>query len=140
MFNSCHQNYNDLGAQGEKFGTLSLPPFLTAPPTQKVPQLSVSNLLDYIDFNGKCRKARRTPTLESECSLSSAFQQYVDLLLAWQKWECGDPYQYKIPQNGDPWENLLARRMESDKVQCETWKDEVQNLLIFVSSTLAKEI
>jgi len=30
--------------------------------------------------------------------------------------------------------------MEGDKAQCESWKDEVQNLLIFVSSTLAKEI
>ncbi|KDR70460.1 hypothetical protein GALMADRAFT_76084, partial [Galerina marginata CBS 339.88] len=46
-------------------------------------------------------------------------------------WECGDPYQYPIPEKGDHWENVLEPLMESDKAQCEIWKDEVQNLLIF---------
>ncbi|KDR74149.1 hypothetical protein GALMADRAFT_25744, partial [Galerina marginata CBS 339.88] len=31
----------------------------------------------------------------------------------------------------DPWSILLEPLMERDKMQCEAWRDEVQNLLIF---------
>ncbi|KDR70536.1 hypothetical protein GALMADRAFT_15902, partial [Galerina marginata CBS 339.88] len=31
----------------------------------------------------------------------------------------------------DHWENLLTPLIEGDKAQCDAWKDEVQNLLIF---------
>jgi len=48
-------------------------------------------------------------------------------------WRPGDPYQYPIPEpNGDPWEFVLEALLKKDKVQCDAWKDEVQNLLIFV--------
>ncbi|KAF8184209.1 hypothetical protein BJ912DRAFT_927908 [Pholiota molesta] len=47
-------------------------------------------------------------------------------------WQCGEPYQYPLPApEGDPWQILLAPILERDKAQCEAWKDEVQNLLIF---------
>ncbi|KDR75477.1 hypothetical protein GALMADRAFT_68761, partial [Galerina marginata CBS 339.88] len=32
---------------------------------------------------------------------------------------------------GDPWERLLVPLLKKDKAQCDAWKDEVQNLLIF---------
>ncbi|KAF9478481.1 hypothetical protein BDN70DRAFT_789468, partial [Pholiota conissans] len=31
----------------------------------------------------------------------------------------------------DPWEILLKHELEADKIRCDAWKDEVQNLLIF---------
>ncbi|KDR66586.1 hypothetical protein GALMADRAFT_26637, partial [Galerina marginata CBS 339.88] len=31
----------------------------------------------------------------------------------------------------DPWSVLLKPRMEEDKIRCEAWKEEVNNLLIF---------
>lgn len=33
----------------------------------------------------------------------------------------------------DPFEHLLKQLLEKDTVQCNAWKDEVQNILIFVS-------
>jgi len=46
----------------------------------------------------------------------------------------GDPAQYPLPKiDGDPFTLLLEPRIEKEKVRCEAWKDEVQNLLIFVS-------
>ncbi|PPQ97606.1 hypothetical protein CVT26_002405 [Gymnopilus dilepis] len=48
-----------------------------------------------------------------------------------KKWQCGDPYQYPVTGTGDPWEKLLAPRLEKDNAQCDAWRDEVQNLLIF---------
>lgn len=48
-------------------------------------------------------------------------------------WQCGDPYKYPIrDQEGNNWERLLEPLLEADKAQCDAWKDEVQNLLIFV--------
>jgi len=49
-------------------------------------------------------------------------------------WNCGDTYEYPIPKpNGDSWEVILHALLKKDKAQCDAWKDEVQNLLIFVS-------
>jgi len=46
----------------------------------------------------------------------------------------GDPLRYPLPKiDGDPFVMLLESRMMKDKVRCDAWKDEVQNLLIFVS-------
>ena len=46
----------------------------------------------------------------------------------------GDPPQYPLPKiDGNPFTLLLERRIVKDKARCEAWKDEVQNLLIFVS-------
>ena len=46
----------------------------------------------------------------------------------------GDPPQYPLPKiDGDPFTLLLEPRIAKEKVRCEAWKDEVQNLLIFVS-------
>ncbi|KAF9475235.1 hypothetical protein BDN70DRAFT_996554 [Pholiota conissans] len=51
-----------------------------------------------------------------------------------KKWipSLDDPYEHAPPKpDGDPWAILLKPEMEADKVQCDAWKDEVQNLLIF---------
>jgi len=46
----------------------------------------------------------------------------------------GDPPQYPLPEiDGNPFTLLLEPQREKDKARCEAWKDEVQNLLIFVS-------
>ena len=46
----------------------------------------------------------------------------------------GDPPVYPLPKiDGNPFTLLLEPRIEKDKARCEAWKDEVQNLLIFVS-------
>lgn len=34
--------------------------------------------------------------------------------------------------SGGHWEKLLAPLLKKDKIQCDSWKEEVQNLLIFV--------
>ncbi|KAH9475293.1 hypothetical protein JR316_0012404 [Psilocybe cubensis] len=47
-------------------------------------------------------------------------------------WSVGDPFQYAPPKpEGDPWALLLEPLIKKDKMRCEAWKDEVQNLLIF---------
>ncbi|PPQ87615.1 hypothetical protein CVT25_005800 [Psilocybe cyanescens] len=47
-------------------------------------------------------------------------------------WAIGDPFQYSPPKlEGDPWLLLLEPLMKKDKMRCDAWKDEVQNLLIF---------
>ena len=46
----------------------------------------------------------------------------------------GDPPQNPLPKiDGNPFTLLLEPQREKDKARCEAWKDEVQNLLIFVS-------
>ena len=46
----------------------------------------------------------------------------------------GDPPKNTLPKiDGNPFTLLLESQMEKEKVRCEAWKDEVQNLLIFVS-------
>jgi len=35
--------------------------------------------------------------------------------------------------DGDPWKIILEPLLKADRAQCEIWKDDVQNLLIFVS-------
>jgi len=46
----------------------------------------------------------------------------------------GDPPQIPLPKiDGNPFTLLLEPQREEDKARCEAWKDEVQNLLIFVS-------
>ena len=50
-----------------------------------------------------------------------------------KQWSYNERYRYPIPRGKeDPWETLLAPLLAKDKVQCDAWKDEVQNLLIFV--------
>ncbi|KAH9485751.1 hypothetical protein JR316_0002666 [Psilocybe cubensis] len=51
-------------------------------------------------------------------------------------WKCGNPqnseYKFPMPEpSGDHWEKLLAPLLKKDKIQCDSWKEEVQNLLIF---------
>jgi len=49
------------------------------------------------------------------------------------QWTYNDPYRYPIPRgNEDPWGVLLEPLLVKDKIQCDAWKEEVQNLLIFV--------
>ncbi|KIM43427.1 hypothetical protein M413DRAFT_68915, partial [Hebeloma cylindrosporum] len=49
-----------------------------------------------------------------------------------EQWSYKEPHRYPIPRsNEDPWETLLEPLLAKDRVQCEAWKDEVQNLLIF---------
>jgi len=48
----------------------------------------------------------------------------------------GDPPQYPLPKiDGNPFTLLLESRVKNDIARCEAWKDEVNNLLIFVSLT-----
>ncbi|KAF8174246.1 hypothetical protein BJ912DRAFT_62146 [Pholiota molesta] len=43
-----------------------------------------------------------------------------------------DPYEHAPPEpDGDLWAVLLKPELEADKIRCDAWKDEVQNLLIF---------
>ena len=45
----------------------------------------------------------------------------------------GDPPECPLPKiDGNPFTLLLESQMEKEKMRCEAWKDEVQNLLIFV--------
>jgi len=45
----------------------------------------------------------------------------------------GDPPKNPLPKiDGNPFTLLLESQMEKEKMRCEAWKDEVQNLLIFV--------
>ncbi|KAH9474540.1 hypothetical protein JR316_0013002 [Psilocybe cubensis] len=47
-------------------------------------------------------------------------------------WSIEDPFQYAPPKpDGDPWTILLEPLLKDDKLRCDAWKDEVQNLLIF---------
>ncbi|KAF8155560.1 hypothetical protein B0H34DRAFT_500899 [Crassisporium funariophilum] len=46
-------------------------------------------------------------------------------------WKCGDPFQYPVPKNGDPWERSQNMVKDYDENMCNAWNDEVQNLLIF---------
>ncbi|KAH9477005.1 hypothetical protein JR316_0010921 [Psilocybe cubensis] len=47
-------------------------------------------------------------------------------------WGIQDPFKYAPPKpEGDPWALLLDPLIKKDKAQCDAWKDEVQNLLIF---------
>lgn len=40
---------------------------------------------------------------------------------------------------GDPFNYFLEPLLEGDRKQCDAWKDEVQNILIFVWSNLKSE-
>ncbi|KDR83165.1 hypothetical protein GALMADRAFT_238997 [Galerina marginata CBS 339.88] len=49
-----------------------------------------------------------------------------------KKWNLDDPFLYAPPKlDRDPWSILLEPLMKKDKRQCDAWKEEVQNLLIF---------
>lgn len=49
-------------------------------------------------------------------------------------WNVQDPFQFAPRKiDGDPWARLLEPLLKQDRLRCESWKDEVQNLLIFVS-------
>jgi len=51
----------------------------------------------------------------------------------------GDPPKYPLPKlDGDPFVVLLESQVKKDKVRCDAWKDEVQNLLIFVSLSVER--
>ena len=54
-------------------------------------------------------------------------------------WRCGDTRLYDIPKNGDDipknddgWQKFNAIVEKYDNGMCGAWKDEVDNLLIFV--------
>jgi len=62
--------------------------------------------------------------------LSRFYKSYAQF----KPWNYGDPYKHPLPErNEDPWALLMKPLMAKDKARCEAWKDEVQNLLIFVS-------
>ncbi|KDR78371.1 hypothetical protein GALMADRAFT_95066 [Galerina marginata CBS 339.88] len=47
-------------------------------------------------------------------------------------WNLDDPFLYAPPiPEGDPWDLLLEPLLNRDKMRCDAWKEEVQNLLIF---------
>jgi len=46
----------------------------------------------------------------------------------------GDPPRCPLPDiDGNPFTLLLESQVKKDSARCEAWKDEVNNLLIFVS-------
>jgi len=50
------------------------------------------------------------------------------------QWKCGQPYNFCLHTTGeDPCTILLKPLLKKDAIRCEQWKEEVQNLLIFVS-------
>lgn len=51
-----------------------------------------------------------------------------------KEWELSDDFEEapKKPES-DPWKVLLDPLLEKENIRCNAWKDEVQNLLIFVS-------
>lgn len=49
-------------------------------------------------------------------------------------WKSGEPYHFALPESkGDCWEVLFKYLYEQDQSQCAAWREEVNNLLIFVS-------
>lgn len=49
-------------------------------------------------------------------------------------WEMDDQFNFAPDKpDGDHWMLLLEPLLKKDKARCDAWKDEVQNLLIFVS-------
>ncbi|KDR66611.1 hypothetical protein GALMADRAFT_1147836, partial [Galerina marginata CBS 339.88] len=50
----------------------------------------------------------------------------------WNIYDHGFEFTYAPPKpDGDPWDILLKPRMDEDKIRCQAWKEEVNNLLIF---------
>lgn len=50
-------------------------------------------------------------------------------------WKLDTVFKHAPPRpDGDPWSILLKPLLDKDKKRCDAWKDEVQNLLIFVSN------
>ncbi|KAJ3506675.1 hypothetical protein NLJ89_g6737 [Agrocybe chaxingu] len=52
--------------------------------------------------------------------------------------ECGTPYKYGIPrkEGHDYWSDILNPLEVTDRDQCAAWKEEVQNVLIFLKASL----
>ncbi|RXW12710.1 hypothetical protein EST38_g13145 [Candolleomyces aberdarensis] len=47
-------------------------------------------------------------------------------------WECGGSYKRPLPKpEEDPWTKLLQPLQQKDQARCNSWKEEVQNILIF---------
>lgn len=91
------------------------------------------------NFLAPCRKQRlrrnnqRKTTKKGYVCMISHTLKSSNLATQPRTWKCGEPYQYSIPEpDGNPWEVVLEALLKKDKIQCDAWKDEVQNLLIFV--------
>lgn len=48
-------------------------------------------------------------------------------------WRSGAPAVYPLPDNGKSWEECNKFSRETDKSRYKVWKDDVNNMLIFVS-------
>ena len=60
-----------------------------------------------------------------------------DECIQFQPMKPSEPFQNPLPKvDGDPFIPLLETQKAKDKARCDAWKDEVQNLLIFVSLLL----
>ncbi|KAH9476526.1 hypothetical protein JR316_0010438 [Psilocybe cubensis] len=47
-------------------------------------------------------------------------------------WICGDPLKYPLPKpDSDPWARVLEPMLEKENEMCESWRDEINNILIF---------
>jgi len=61
------------------------------------------------------------------------FREPPKILINYKKWKAGEPFEYPMPKgDGKHWERLLEPAMDAVKIRCAAWKDEIQNLLIFV--------
>ncbi|KIM36635.1 hypothetical protein M413DRAFT_77866, partial [Hebeloma cylindrosporum] len=76
----------------------------------------------------------RDRTAQEVRTRCNRWQRYCWLIRSQEskQWTRNDPHRYRIPRGDeDPWETLLEPLLAKDKIQCDAWKEEVQNLLIF---------
>lgn len=73
---------------------------------------------------------RDVSTLYSTSQLYSGANMYGQTMGRAQ--ERGDSFTVPVA-TGNPWESCLSPLLEEDKLKCDAWRDEVQNLLLFVS-------
>jgi len=105
-------------------------------PTYQPPQRHVSDT--------RSTRGERSSTKYSREGREGAFHIYLeyycytDRSIQFKPMRMGDPPKYPLPKiDGDPFVLLLESQLKRDSGRCEAWKDEVNNLLIFVSLDFA---
>ncbi|KAH9482344.1 hypothetical protein JR316_0004442 [Psilocybe cubensis] len=75
------------------------------------------------------RKSRR-PNAQPPKASTNVSDQYT----AWNLGTDGEKFKFAPPApEGDPWSLLLEPLLERDRIQCDTWKNEVNNVLFFAT-------
>jgi hypothetical protein len=66
--------------------------------------------------------------------MSSSIRFSTNIAGKIKTWRSGEQFQHPLPQTDDnPWMTCNGIVEKFDKDMCDVWKDEIQNLLIFVS-------